>query len=83
MAEKALFGMPRVPLTADRQRRQEQQQHRRSLRIAIRQLERAELYLVALHSLDLDDPEAEASVDDIVQRIRLLERTFVQRRISA
>ena len=33
----------------------------RNLRIAIRQLERAELYLVALYSLDLDDTSVKES----------------------
>jgi hypothetical protein len=73
MAERALFRLPHVGRTAEQRRRSDQQQ-RRDLRIAIRQLERAELYLVALYSLNLEDREANASADDLVQRLRLLRR---------
>ena len=81
MADRALFGTAPARPTAEQQRLEDREQ-RRNLRIAIRQLERAELYLVALYSLDLAVPEAEASVDDIVQRIRSLQRSLVQRRVS-
>lgn len=47
---------------------------RRNLRIAVRQLERAELYLVALYSLDVDDASVEASVDELLQGVRGLQR---------
>jgi hypothetical protein len=73
MAEHALFRMPRVGPTSE-ERKREDQQRRRNLRIAIRQLERAELYLVALYSLELDDRAAEASVDDLIGRMRSLQR---------
>jgi hypothetical protein len=59
------------------------QQRRRHLRIAIRQLERAEFYVVALYSLDLADREAEASIEDLVQRVRLLERHLLRQRATA
>lgn len=81
MADRALFRMPATS-TVEGARRQDQEQ-RRNLRIAIRQLERAELYLVALYSLNLDDSEAEVSLDDIIRRVRSLRRTFAQRRVSA
>jgi hypothetical protein len=77
MAEHALFRIPKVGPTAEQRKRQDQQ-HRRNLRIAIRQLERAELYLVALYSLELDDREAEASVDDLVGRLRSLKRYLLE-----
>ena len=49
-------------------------QQQRNLRIAIRQLERAELYLVALNSLDIDDEGTEESVDELLQGLRGLQR---------
>lgn len=45
-------------------------QRQRSVRMAIRQLERAELYLVPLYSLDIDDRCAEESVDELIRGIR-------------
>jgi len=81
MAELALFRIPRVGPTAE-QRKREAQQHRRNLRIAIRQLERAELYLVALYSLNLEDREAEVSVDDLVGRLRSLQRYLLQVKLT-
>ncbi len=76
MAENAL-RIARVEPTAEQRKRQDQY-HRRNLRIAIRQLELAELYLVALYSLDLDDRAAEASVDDLIGRMRSLQRYLLQ-----
>jgi len=82
MAEHALFRIPKVGPAAEQRQRQDQH-HRRNLRIAIRQLERAELYLVALYSLELDDRAAEASVDDLVGRLRSLQRYLVQLKLTA
>ena len=82
MAEHALFRIPKVEPAAEQRKRQDQH-HRRNLRIAIRQLERAELYLVALYSLELDDRAAEASVDDLVGRLRSLQRYLVQLKLTA
>jgi hypothetical protein len=82
MAEHALLRMPRVGATAD-QRKRAEQQRRRNLRIAIRQLERAELYVVALHSLDLEDRKARAGVDDLLGRLRSLQRYLFQLKITA
>jgi hypothetical protein len=59
------------------------QQHRHNLRIAIRQLERAELYLVALYSLHLEDRDAEATVDELIQRLRGLEQHLLQLKRTA
>jgi hypothetical protein len=56
---------------------------RRNLRIAIRQLERAELYLVALYSLGIDDEAAESSVDELIQRVRSLQRHLLQLKLTA
>jgi hypothetical protein len=82
MAEHALFRIRGAEPTAEQRKRQDQHR-RRNLRIAIRQLERAELYLVALYSLELDDRAAEASADDLVGRIRSLQRYLVQLKLTA
>jgi hypothetical protein len=82
MAERSLLRMPRVGATAE-QRKREDQRRRRNLRIAVRQLERAELYVVALHSLDLEDREAEASVDDLLGRLRSLQRYLFHLKVTA
>jgi hypothetical protein len=82
MAEHALFRMPRVGATVE-QRKREDQRRRRNLRVAVRQLERAELYVVALHSLNLEDREAEASVDDLLGRLRSLQRYLFQLKVTA
>jgi hypothetical protein len=80
MADKALLPFRRVANPVDQRLRDQHQ--RRNLRIAIRQLERAELYLQALYSLELDDREAYRTVDDIVQRLRDLRRYLAERRVS-
>jgi hypothetical protein len=82
MAHQTLFRVPGLGPTAE-QRRRDDQQRRRNLRIAIRQLERAELYLVALYSLGLEDHDAEASVDDLLGRLRALERHLLQIKLTA
>jgi len=56
---------------------------RRNLRIAIRQLERAELYLVALYSLDLAEEGVEEAVDDVVRDLRGLRQHLVRTRLKA
>jgi hypothetical protein len=56
---------------------------RRNLRIAIRQLERAELYLVAFYSLDLGDEGIEGAVDDLVRDVRGLRQHLVRSRLNA
>jgi len=82
MAERALFRVERLGPTAE-QRRREDQFRRKNLRIAIRQLERAELYLVAVDSLDLEDDEAEKSVREMVEHLRGLRRYLSHKRSSA
>ncbi|HEX6548503.1 MAG TPA: hypothetical protein VF134_07165 [Candidatus Dormibacteraeota bacterium] len=49
-------------------------------RIAIGQLERAELYLVALTSLGLDDPDA-ASVEDLLRQLRALRQRLLDQQL--
>ena len=73
MAEKSLVRLPDVTWTTEQQRRDAQQQ-RKKLRIAIRQLERAELYLDAIDSLDLDDDEVDRTLRRLVARLRALSR---------
>ena len=82
MADKAFLRMPRIGHTAE-QRKRDTQYQRRNLRIAIRQLERAELYLVALYSLNLEDRQAEASTDDLIQRLRSLRRYLSELKLTA
>jgi len=82
MAERTLFGLGRVNPTAEARRREEQFE-RRNLRIAIRQLERAELYLDAIESLNLSDREVDANVGDVLNRIRALRRYLAERRSRA
>lgn len=68
---------------SDEQRRRHDQLRRRNLRIAIRQLERAELYIVALYSLNLEDREAEAHVDDLLGRMRSLRQYLLELKLTA
>jgi hypothetical protein len=82
MADKAFLRTPRNSLTAEQHKRDSKSQ-RRNLRIAIRQLERAELYLVALYSLNLEDRQADASTDDLIQRLRSLRRYLSELKLTA
>jgi hypothetical protein len=59
------------------------QHRRRNLRIAIPQLERAELYVVALYSLDLEDREAEANVNDLLGRLRSPRQYLLELKLTA
>jgi hypothetical protein len=72
--------MSRTPGPTGDERRRDDQQSRRNLRIAARQLERADLYITALYSLNLEDREAEANVDDLLARLRALRRYLAVRR---
>lgn len=58
------------------------QYRKRNLRIAIRQLERAELYIEALNSLDVDDEVAEESVARLGEDLRGLRRYLLARKAS-
>ncbi len=55
---------------------------KRNLRIAVRQLERAELYIEALNSLDVDDEGAGESVAQLVDDLRGLRRYLLARKAS-
>lgn len=59
------------------------QLQRQNLRIAIRQLERAELYLVAVDSIELDDEDFDASVQDLLRQLRGLQHHLARLRASA
>lgn len=80
MAERAIFRIPRLGPTAE-ERKRAAQHLRRDLRIAIRQLERAELYLVALYSLDLGDIGVDQCLDGLVRDIRGLRQALIQTRL--
>jgi hypothetical protein len=60
-----------------------EQLRRRNLRIAIRQLERAELYLVAVDSLELDDEGTEEGIEDLLRLLRGLQHHLVRLRATA
>jgi outer membrane PBP1 activator LpoA protein len=79
MAEKAFVRLPGIAQTSA-QRRREDQLLRKNLRIAIRQLERAELYLDAIDSLNLDDDEVDRTVRRIVGNLQALRRYLSARR---
>jgi hypothetical protein len=72
------------PLPARPQDRRQLSQYRRAnLRVAIRQLERAELYVVALISLELDEDDVEGMVDELVERLRSLRAHLLGLKASA
>ncbi len=58
------------------------QYRKRNLRIAVRQLERAELYIEARSSLDADDEVAEESAARRVGGLRGLRRFLLARKAS-
>ena len=68
--------------TAEQRRRADSYQ-RKNLRIAIRQLERAELYLNTVGALDLEDDQVERHVRDMVGRLRALRRYLAEKRHTA
>ena len=55
-------------------------ERRQVLRSAMRQLERAEVYLDAVEYMDLDDREAERAVYQLKADLRALSRYLAQRR---
>ncbi len=63
--------------------RRASQFRKRSLRIAIRQVERAELYVVALSSLELRDETVDASVEQLLDHLRSLHQHLLQLKASA
>jgi hypothetical protein len=56
---------------------------RKNLRIAIRQLERAELYLNAVDALDLEDDQVEKHLREMVGQLRAMRRYLAERRQTA
>jgi hypothetical protein len=82
MAERALFRIARSGPTAEQSRRADSYQ-RKNLRIAIRQLERAELYLNAVDALDLEDDQVAKGVREVVGQLRALRRYLTERRRTA
>jgi hypothetical protein len=77
MAQQRIFRFRPAQPTVEQVRRAGQ--HRRNnLRIAIRQLERAELYLVSLYSLDMAADGVERTVDGIIRDVRALRAHLVQ-----
>jgi hypothetical protein len=79
VAEKAVLTVDRTNPSA----RREEQALRRNRRIAIKQLERAELYIVALYSLDLGEEAVQGVVDDLVRDVRGLRQHLVRSRLTA
>ncbi len=57
-----------------------QSEQRRVLRIAVRQLERADLYLAAVAGLDLGDQEARRALDRLRTDLESLRRYIVDER---
>ena len=55
-------------------------ERRRVLRIAVRQLERADLYLAAVLSLDLGDEDSEGGIEQIRDDVEMLRRHLVDER---
>lgn len=74
---RAIPELGRVASKATRQLRM------RKLRIGIRQLERAEMYIVAVRSLELDEDEITESVDELIEHVRALRRYLLQLKATA
>ncbi|HEV3100717.1 MAG TPA: hypothetical protein VG426_00105 [Candidatus Dormibacteraeota bacterium] len=82
MAQQPLFRIEHSGPTAE-QRKRADQYLRKNLRIAIRQLERAELYLNAVDALDLEDDQVDKHLRETVGQLRALRRYLGQRRLTA
>lgn len=57
-------------------------EQRQVLRAAIRQLERAEVYLAAIAYMDLDDREAQRAVNQLRADVESLRRHLSDRRVT-
>ena len=57
-------------------------ERRQVLRAAIRQLERAEVYLAAIAYMDLDDREAQRAVNQLRADVESLRRHLSDRRVT-
>jgi len=55
-------------------------QQRTVLRTAVRQLERADLYLAAVAAMNLEEPAQQRAVDRLRRDLEGLRRSFVERR---
>ena len=55
-------------------------QQRMVLRTAVRQLERADMYLAAAAGLDLGEPELQRALDGLRRDLEGLRRSFIERR---
>lgn len=55
-------------------------QQRTVLRTAVRQLERADLYLAAVAAMDLGEPAQQRAVDRLRRDLEGLRRSFIERR---
>ena len=53
---------------------------RTALRAAVRQLERADLYLAAVAAMDLGEPVQQRAVDRLRRDLEGLRRSFIERR---
>ena len=77
MAERALSRIPHLGPTAS----EPSSVRVADLWMAIRQLERAELYRAALSSLDLGDKGVDQAVDDLVRDVRGLRQGLIQSKL--
>lgn len=80
MAEKAVGRVRLLAGTAE-QRKRAAQQRRRDLRIGIRQLERAERYVVALYSMDIGEDGVGGALDDLIRDLRGLREHLIRKRL--
>lgn len=71
------------PLRVVDDQRRASQYRKRSLRIAIRQLERAELYVVGLTSLELSDELVDESIEQLLDHLHSLRQYLLQLKASA
>jgi hypothetical protein len=56
--------------------------HRQVLRAAMRQLERAEIYLAAVAYMDLDDPDARRAINQLRTDVEALRRHLGELRLA-
>ena len=77
-AQKHSFPMRNAVMRMPEHRTSEET--RRVLRIAVRQLERADLYLAAVASLEVGDGEGEAAIAQLRDDLESLRRQLVEER---
>jgi phage gp16-like protein len=76
------FALLRSVAHSDHRDKHADQHRRRNLRIAMRQLERAELYLEAMRSLDLQDQTATELGEDLLKYLRSLQHYLLQLKLD-